>query len=130
MKGQVSLEYLLILAGFFSALAISLPALNYSIDQFSQATDTMLAKDIYQKLSEQVTLFEFLANDSIKTFEFIPINNISISLENKNLTIFTEQKVFTLKINSNQVFTNEFKSKFIIILKKENELTNIYFSQS
>jgi len=128
MKGQVSLEYLLILAGFFSALAITLPAINYSLDQFTEASDTLLAKDIFYKLDEQITLFEFLAKDSQKTFEFNPAKGVLVSIENKELTIASNQKSFLLKINSSQSFSHEFDSKFNLIIKKELGFTNIYFS--
>ena len=128
MKAQVSLEYLLILAGFFSALAISLPAINYSVEQFSLANDTLLARDIFEKTNEQMNLFEFLGDGSKKTFEFIPTNLISISLQNKELIISSKQKSFSLKIDSTQNFSNEFSSKFVMSIEKVKGVSEIYFS--
>ena len=128
MKAQVSLEYLLILAGFFSALAISLPAINYSVEQFSLANDTLLARDIFEKTNEQMNLFEFLGDGSKKTFEFIPTNLISISLQNKELIISSKQKSFSLKIDSTQNFSNEFSSKFVMSIEKVKGVSGIYFS--
>ena len=127
-RAQVSLEYLLILAAFFSALAIALPAINYSIDQFAQANDVLLAKDISEKLGEQLSLFDFLADGSRKTFEFVPTRKILISMQNKQLVIATEQKSFTLQTNSLQAFSKEFNSKFEITLAKVNNKTEISFS--
>ncbi|MBT4870768.1 MAG: hypothetical protein HON47_04290 [Candidatus Diapherotrites archaeon] len=128
VQAQVSLEYLLILAAFFSALAIALPAINYSVDQFVQANDTMLAKNISQKLEEQFSLFEFLADGSKKTFEFVPTKDISISMQNNQLTVFTKQKSFIIQTNSKQNFSHEFDSKFEIILTKTKGKTEIYFN--
>ena len=128
MKAQVSLEYLLILAGFFSALAISLPAINYSVEQFSLANDTLLARDIFEKTNEQMNLFEFLGDGSKKTFEFIPTNSISISLKNKELIISSKQKSFSLKIDSTQNFSNEFSSKFVMSIEKVKGISEIHFS--
>ena len=128
MRGQVSLEYLLILVAFFSALAIALPAINYSVDQFAQANDTLLARDISQKLEEQLSLFDFLADGSKKTFEVIPTKKISISLQNKQLIISTEQKTFKIQTNSQQSFSHEFDSKFEITLAKINNNSNFSFN--
>jgi len=126
-KAQVSLEYLLILAAFFSALAIALPAINYSVDQFALVNDTLLAKDISQNLEEQFSLFEFLGDGSKKTFEFVPTRNIFMSLQNKQLIISTEQKSFIVQTNSQQTFSQEFSSKFTITLTKINNKTEIFF---
>jgi len=128
MKAQVSLEYLLILAGFFSALAIFLPAINYSVEQFSLANDTLLARDISEKINEQINLFEFLGDGSKKTFEFIPTNSISISLQSGELEISSKQKSFSLKIDSVQNFSNEFSSKFVMGIEKVKGVSEIYFS--
>ena len=128
MKAQVSLEYLLILAGFFSALAISLPAINYSVEQFSLANDTLLARDIFEKTNEQMNLFEFLGDGSKKTFEFIPTKSISISLRSGELMISSKQKSFSLKIDSTQNFSNEFSSKFVMSIEKVKGVSGIYFS--
>ena len=128
VQAQVSLEYLLILAAFFSALAIALPAINFSVAQFVQANDTMLAKNISQKLEEQFSLFEFLADGSKKTFEFVPTKDISISMQNNQLTVFTKQKSFIIQTNSKQNFSHEFDSKFEIILTKTKGKTEIYFN--
>ena len=128
MKAQVSLEYLLILAGFFSALAISLPAINYSVEQFSLANDTLLARDIFEKINEQINLFEFLGDGSKKTFEFIPTKSISISLRSGELMISSKQKSFSLKIDSAQKFSNEFSSKFVMSIEKVKGVSEIYFS--
>jgi len=127
VQAQVSLEYLLILAGFFSALAIALPAISYTTEQFVLANDTLLAKDISEKLNEQINLFEFLADGSQKTFEFIPAKLISISLQNKELIISSNQKSFTIKLNSTQTFAHEFDSKFAVIIKKINAGIEISF---
>jgi len=128
VQAQVSLEYLLIIAGFFSALAIALPAINYSTEQFTEANDTLLAKDIFDKLNEQINLFEFLADGSQKTFEFIPTKSISISIQNKQLTISSKQKSFKIILNSTQTFVEEFTSKFTITIKKINNDVAFVFS--
>jgi len=128
MKGQISLEYLLILAGFFSAIAIALPAISYATEQFVLANDTLLAKDISEKLTEQINLFEFLADGSQKTFEFVPAKSVSILLQNKELIISSKQKSFQTNIHSTQNFNKEFNSKFIIMIKKVNNAIEFVFT--
>lgn len=130
MKGQVSLEYLLILAAFFSALAIALPAISYATNQFQIASDTILAKNIADQLTEQVTLFEFLADGSSKTIEFVPAKEISFLLQNSELIISSSEKDFILKINSAQNLEESFNSKFFITIKKQNNKIELSFSQS
>ena len=117
-----------ILAGFFSALAIALPAISYATQQFVEANDTLLAKDISEKLNEQINLFEFLAEGSQKTFEFVPTKSISVSLQNKELVISSNQKSFQVPVQSTQNFTNEFDSKFIITIKKVNNTIEFVFT--
>ncbi len=127
-KGQVSLEYMLILAAFFSALAIALPSITYAINQFQTANDTLLAKNISEKLEEQISLFDFLGDGSKKTFEFVPTNKIIIQIQSGEIIIASEQKSFTLKLkNSQNNFSEEFNSKFFVTLTKNNSKTEIYF---
>jgi len=125
--GQVSLEYMLILAAFFSALAIALPAITYSTNEFKIASDSLLAKSIFEKAREQISLFDFLADGSEKIFEFTPTKMIFVESSADKLTISSEKKSFTIKKENNLGFSKEFSSKFFMRIKKESSIVSIEF---
>jgi len=127
-KGQVSLEYLLILSAFFSVFALILPIISFSVDQLFVAIDTVTAKQIIQTLKENDELFMFLSNNSYKKLEFIPSKEINILINQNKVFISCGEKKFELALNDSQVYLKKtFTEKFYLELKKENNLTKINF---
>ncbi len=123
---QVSLEYLLILAAFFSVFSIILSSVLFAMDSFNSAQDTILAKQISEKISEQVKMFSYLGNGSKKEFEFLPINKITIYSEGTKIIISSEQKSFEIETQFQQKIPNTiFSEKFKIILEKNNNKTKV-----
>ena len=128
VKGQVSIEYLLLLAAFFSALIIILPQVSFAVDQFFATSDTLLAKQIANTLGEEVRLFEFLGNDSKKEFSFSPAKEITLTTQNAAFLAATTQKQFSLALpnpQTNKITT--FTKKFTITIQKQNNLITITF---
>jgi uncharacterized protein (UPF0333 family) len=127
-KAQVSLEYLILVAAFFSALLIILPTINNISNDFFVVNDSLLIKQVSDKISEQDNLFSFLADGSRKEFVFIPSKKILLKTFENELIISTEKKSITTKLNSKQNnLEKEFNSKFKIILEKENNKTKVFF---
>lgn len=127
-KGQVSLEYLLILCAFFSAIALIIPIISFSTDQLNQAIDASTSKEIIQTLKENDELFLFLSNNSQKIFEFTPVKEINILINQKEVNIYSKEKVFKLNLNNPQdKFEKVFTNKFYLKILKENNKTKIMF---
>jgi uncharacterized protein (UPF0333 family) len=127
-RGQVSLEFLLLIGVFFSCLLLILPAINFSMQQIMNTNDVLLAKQISQIVENEDDLFLFTGNGSSKEFEFIPTNKITLKTQGNNFEVFTEQKKFTTILSGIQT-TKEisFTTKFFISIKKENDITKIDF---
>lgn len=128
-NGQVSVEYLLILAAFFSVLALMLPLVSNSVDQLFFANDIILSKKIINTIENEDEKFLFLADGSNKSYEFIPSKSIFIKIKNNNLKISSGEKEFELELNNSQSdFEKEFNEKLFINIKKENNKTIFEFS--
>ncbi|MBT4597194.1 MAG: hypothetical protein HOC95_04425 [Candidatus Diapherotrites archaeon] len=128
-KGQVSIEYLLLLAAFFSALIIILPQVSFAVDQFFATSDTLLAKQIANTLEEEVRLFDFLGNDSKKEFSFSPAKEITLTTQNAKCIVATTQKQFSLTLpNAQPNKTTAFTKRFNVKIQKQNDLITITFS--
>jgi uncharacterized protein (UPF0333 family) len=128
MKGQVSLEFLLLIGVFFSCLLIILPIINFSVQQIMNTNDILLAKQISQIIEVEDNLFLFLGDASSKEFEFIPTKKITLKTTTNNFEAFTDQKSFTIELNDNQITKeSEFTTKFFVSITKENDKTKISF---
>lgn len=120
LKAQVSLEYLLIMAGFFSILVVLVPAITNSINAFESAQDTVLAERITDSLNQNSRLFDFLGNGTIKTLTFTPTKSISVWSEGKKIFVASEAKQFEVLFQSEQnIPKQEFTSKFSLTIEKE-----------
>jgi len=129
-KGQSSIEYLLLVTAFFSVLGIVLPVASSTVDSFLSTSDDLLAKSIANELNENISLMSFLGEDSVKTFEYSPIKNISFSSSGSKLNISTESKVFEVETNSVQIIPKtSFEKNFSITLLKTNKGISISFNQ-
>lgn len=127
INAQVSLEYLLILASFFSVFSIILSSVVFAMDSFNSAQDTIFAKQISEKVSEQVQMFSYLGNGSRKEFEFSPHNKISFHSEGTKIIISSEQKSFEIETLFQQnIQKTIFSEKFKIIIEKNNDRTIIF----
>lgn len=127
-KGQVSLEYLILIAAFFSALLIIIPTINLIVNDFLIMNDSLLLKQISEKISEQDKLFVFLGDGSRKEFEFFSTKEILLKTSGKNFILSNSKTNLSVLLYSNQI-TNEknFDSKFKIIIEKINGETKILF---
>ena len=129
MRGQVSLEYLLIFAGFCSALLIIIPTINFVTNNLFITNDTLLAKNISETIFEQEALFSFLENGSRKEFVFSPVKEINVSIVNNEIKISTLQKEFVVNTKDSQEFSNNiFNSKFYLIVEKKQNKTTFTFN--
>ena len=107
IKAQVSLEYLLIIAGFFSVLIILVPAIISSVNAFESAQDTMLAQRISDKLDQTSRLFNFLGNGTIKKMSFTPVKSIFVWSEGKKVIVASESKQFEVLFEDEQVIPKQ-----------------------
>ena len=122
LKAQVSMEYLLIMAGFFSILVVLVPAITNSINAFESAQDTVLAEKISDSLNQNSRLFDFLGNGTMKTLTFTPIKSISVWSEGKKVFVASEAKQFEVLFESEQnIPKQEFTSKFSLTIEKESD---------
>ena len=127
-KAQVSLEYLLIVSAFFSALLIIIPSVSIVTNDFLLANDAILIKQISEKVVEQEQLFLFLSNGSRKEFVFVPAREINLKTINNSLILSNPKKSLTISLSSKQnLLEQKFESKFKIIIEKQNNETLINF---
>jgi virulence-associated protein VagC len=103
--------------------AIMLPSVSYAIDSFNSAQDTVLAKQISEKISEEASMFYYLGNGSKKELEFFSQNKIVIHSEGTKIIISSAQKSFESETFFNQnISETQFQQKFFLIVeKKENQ---------
>ncbi len=121
MRAQASLEYLLLFAAFFAALAVLLPIMNQTSKEFLLASDSLLAKRITGEVLEEISLMNFLSDGSKKTFEYYPIKLISVYSRGSVVYFSSEEKQYFVETNSIQLIQKtDFNSKFFVILKKDS----------
>ena len=124
-SAQVSLEYLILLAGFFSVLALIVPQ---TIKLFEVSIFTLDAKNasaFSQELSSTINELSILEDGSIKTISFTPLLEWRISSQNNIIQIevidekIQKQKLFSIQTNEEIVsFIQTFSSKSSIKLAK------------
>ncbi|MDD4128177.1 MAG: hypothetical protein PHY04_00370 [Candidatus ainarchaeum sp.] len=121
-KGQVSLEYLLIVTAFFSILLIVLPIAVNTMDSFLFASDDLTAKSIVSELNENISLMNFLGEGSSRVFDYSPLKGLTIYSIGSKLIIQTESNNFEVETFSPQLIQKTFfDSKFSITLKKSSK---------
>jgi hypothetical protein len=131
LRAQVSLEYLLLFAAFFAALAVLLPVMNQTSKAFLSASDSLLAKRIASEVFEEVSLMEFLSDGSKKVFEYYPINSISVYSKGNSVFFESSEKTYSVQTNSIQIIPKvDFNSKFFVTLKKDKNTISISASVS
>ncbi len=119
-KGQVSMELLLISAGFFTALAIILPSVSFALGELLISNDAITIKNTGLQINAEKEFLELLANNSKKEVVISPINNISVNIKNKSLILFNERKETVINFKSDQKSQNNiFSSPFVILLEKK-----------
>ncbi|MCX6801344.1 MAG: hypothetical protein NTZ73_04095 [Candidatus Diapherotrites archaeon] len=125
-RGQSSLEFLLLLLGFFSAFAIILPAISYSMEAFFDAGDSALAKQIAETVQEKASFFEFLGDGSKEVFEFVPARKITISSEGKIVFFASPSQTFEAILGEGQnLQRQEFTKKFVVEIEKSNGIVGL-----
>lgn len=128
LRGQVSLEYLLILVSFFAVLSLIIPVMFFSINQIFLVIDTINAREISSIIEKNDELFLFLSNNSLKRFEFNPVNKINISILNNKIIVGSGEKEFKVIVNDFQEkFEKTFSKKFYLEIKKENNTSKFIF---
>lgn len=125
-KGQVSLEYLLIVTAFFSILLIILPVAFNTMNSFLFANDDLLAKSIVNELKENISLMNFLGDGTVRVFDYSPSKGMTIYSMGSKVIILTELNSFEVETSSTQLIQKIFfDSKFFITLKKSNGLVEV-----
>ncbi len=125
-KAQASIDYLLVMLGFFAALAIILPSITQASQSFLSASDSITAKQIADDIQAQSTMLSFLGNGSKKTLEYNSIKEININASGNKIIISTESKIFEAILPNDFVFKDKnFSGKFFVELSKENDLVKI-----
>lgn len=120
-SGQSSLEFLLLLLGFFSAFAVVLPAISFSVDAFFEANDAALAKRIAENVQSVASEFEFFGNGSKTVLEFVPSRTINVSSEGNSVFFGASSKRFEAVFGAPQNFQEKgFDEKFFVEISKEN----------
>jgi len=125
-KAQASLEYLLLLAAFFSALGIILPSASFSIQQFFSANDVVIAKNSANQLQEQCSLFRNLADGSKTIIEVIPSKAITVFSQASTIIFSASEKDFSVDCFFAQFFQQqEFASKFFVVVEKQSGVIKV-----
>lgn len=119
MRGQVSLEFLLIMAALFGFLALIVPVSFGFAQEFVSSTDVLSAKRAASDVSGAVSLMQFLAEGSCEIFDYSSAGGIEVySLGSK--VIFQSGGVqFPIETNSSQfVAHTALAGSFFVQVKK------------
>ena len=132
-RAQLSLEYLLLLAAFFSVLLLMMPLIQRAYALALFGFDARQAVSFSKQFSEAVKQLSVLADDSSFSIEISPLHAWSVSAKEKKLVVFFQSKQLekTKTIEAELVmpfaeFTKDFDAKSEIVLKKENGALVIY----
>lgn len=106
-RAQSSLEYLLILAAFFGVLGVMLPIIFQTTNAFLSAGDDLLAKRIFDEATEQISLMNFLGDGSSKTFEYSPVQSISIYSQGNEVVIKSKNREYKVDCSSPQLILKQ-----------------------
>ena len=125
-KAQVSLEYLILLAGFFSVLALIIPQTIKLFEASVFALDAKNASAFSQEISAAINELSILEDGSIKSISFSPLLEWNISAQNNSIQIevinekIAKNKVFSIQTNTDLFsFNKNFSSKSSIKLSKK-----------
>ncbi|MDO8537364.1 MAG: hypothetical protein Q7S21_00605 [archaeon] len=131
-KAQVSLEFLILLAGFFSVLAITIPASINLFEVSVFALDARNASIFLEQISSTVEELSILEDGSLKTLSFNPMLEWRIVLQNNEIRIevfgekIGKQKSFLFRTNENlSAFSQTFSSKSKIVVSKIDGIISI-----
>ena len=131
-NGQVSLEFLLLLAGFFSVLAIIIPASINLFEVSIFALDARNASIFSEQLSSAIEELSILEDGSMKTLFLNPLLEWRIVSQNNKIVIevidekIGKQKSFIFESNENlSEFNENFSSKSRIIVEKVDGVISV-----
>ena len=128
-KAQVSLEYLILLAAFFSFFGLMLPVIIGVTQNIVFSSDDLLAKRISEEIQEQVGLFEYLGDGSEKVFEYVPASKIILYSSGSEIVIDSTRKQFKVICSSPQsIQKQEFSNKFFLKIQKEQNSVRVVAS--
>jgi len=118
-KAQSSLEFLLVLAALLSALMLILSSFSFATSAFKSAGDAALASSIAKKLQTELEAFRFLADGSKKSFEFSPLEKITLSSSGTKVSIEGGESSFSAETFSTQsIQETSFEKKFVVLIEK------------
>jgi hypothetical protein len=129
MKGQISIELIIILAAGFMALSIILPVIIEINSNFVYLIENKNLENFSTNLKEEINLFNYLGNDSKKEFELNFQKVTFISNENKlkiNINKKEFEIIFPNKIN---FISKEYDEKINFVLIKKNDEINFEINQ-
>ena len=124
LSAQVSLEYLIVLAAFFSVLLLFAPLISSIYFNSVFSLDLKQAKSFSLEFKNALKELSVLENGSVKSISFNPLNEWSIKAEGKLLQVEIEskdlkkKKTIETELLQEIVFENNFSSQTTIKLIK------------
>lgn len=126
-KAQISLEYLILLAGFFSVLALIIPQTIKLFEISVFVLDAKNASAFSQEIFAAINELSILEDGSIKTISFNPLLEWNISSQNNAVQIevidekIGRQKFFSVQTSTEMFsFNQNFSAKSSIKLSKND----------
>ncbi|MCX6803636.1 MAG: hypothetical protein NTY48_03625 [Candidatus Diapherotrites archaeon] len=114
-RAQVSLELIILFAAFFGMLALILPVMSSSLGALIESSDASLARRISIEIADASSLMGFLAEGSVKEFDYYPAKSISVYSSGSQVVFESASKKFFAETGFSQSIPKEdFSSKFII----------------
>ncbi|MEK6959410.1 MAG: hypothetical protein AABW59_05195 [archaeon] len=117
-RAQSSLEFLLVLAALLSALALILSSFSFAMGAFKSAGDASLASSIARQVQAESEAFRFLADGSKKSFEFSPLEKITIASSGTKVSFVGGESSFEADTFSQQSVQGIFEKSFVILIEK------------
>jgi len=89
-KGQISLEFLILMAAFLSAMLLFVPIANNAYNLGIFGIESAKAKNFAKELKQKIEEMEFLGNNSRIEITANPATKWIVSIENKKIEIKIE----------------------------------------
>ncbi len=92
-RGQISLEYLLILVSFFSFFILFFPLMLKIFEEGNQAIELQNAKMFLKELKNKITEVSLYENNSKQVIEVNSNNEWLVKIENKSISLEIQKKI-------------------------------------
>lgn len=136
-KGQLSLEFLLLMAGFLSILLLFMPLMNQAYNLGIFGIESVNAKNFAESFSQKTGELNFFADNSVMELEANPFaewivsvdkNTVSVKIENTELNV---EKIFSEDLAvSIDSFSEKISKKTVFVLKKADGKISITHADS